>query len=48
MPAGCRFRSRCTHAVAGCEQSQPMIEIESDRTARCWRAPELVLPGAVN
>jgi peptide/nickel transport system ATP-binding protein len=48
MPAGCRFRSRCTHAVAGCEQSQPMVEIDSGRTARCWRAPELVLPGAVN
>ncbi len=48
MPAGCRFRSRCTHAGAGCEQSQPMVEIESGRTARCWRAPELVLPGAVN
>ncbi|MDR6661662.1 peptide/nickel transport system ATP-binding protein [Tardiphaga robiniae] len=48
MPAGCRFRSRCTHAVAGCERSQPMIEIKSGRTARCWRAPELVLPGAVN
>jgi peptide/nickel transport system ATP-binding protein len=48
MPAGCRFRARCSHAVAGCEQKQPMVESGNGRAARCWRAPELVLPGAVN
>jgi peptide/nickel transport system ATP-binding protein len=48
MPAGCRFRSRCPHAVAGCEQEQPLIDIADGRKARCWRAPDLELPGAVN
>jgi peptide/nickel transport system ATP-binding protein len=48
MPAGCRFRSRCTHAVAGCEQDQPMVELDGGRTARCWRALDFDLPGAVN
>jgi peptide/nickel transport system ATP-binding protein len=36
------------HAADGCEREQPMIEVEPDRTARCWRAPDLTLPGAVN
>ncbi len=48
MPAGCRFRARCTHAAAGCEREQAMIETSAQRAARCWRAPELELPGAVN
>jgi peptide/nickel transport system ATP-binding protein len=48
MPAGCRFRPRCQHAANGCEKEQPMVEVESRRAARCWRAPELALPGAVN
>jgi len=48
MPAGCRFRARCNHAVAGCESEQPMVETDPGCAARCWRAPELELPGAVN
>lgn len=48
MPAGCRFRPRCSHAAAGCEHEQPMIDVEPGRGARCWRSPDLVLPGAVN
>ena len=48
MPPGCRFRSRCPHAIAGCEQEQLLLEIDEGRAARCWRAPELQLPGAVN
>jgi peptide/nickel transport system ATP-binding protein len=48
MPAGCRFRSRCPHAMAGCEQEQRLLNIDEGRAARCWRAPELELPGAVN
>ena len=47
MPAGCRFRARCPHAIAGCEQEQTLLEVSPDHLARCWRAPELVLPGAV-
>jgi peptide/nickel transport system ATP-binding protein len=48
MPAGCRFRSRCPHAIAGCEQEQPILVVDDGCAARCWRAPELELPGAVN
>ncbi|ABD04945.1 Oligopeptide/dipeptide ABC transporter, ATP-binding protein-like [Rhodopseudomonas palustris HaA2] len=48
MPAGCRFRSRCAHAAPGCEQDQRMIAIEAGHAARCRRAPDLALPGAVN
>ena len=48
MPPGCRFRSRCPHAIAGCEQEQLLLEIDEGRAARCWRAHELELPGAVN
>lgn len=47
MPDGCRFRARCTHAITGCERPQPLVEVEPQRWARCWRAPDLVLPGAV-
>ena len=47
MPQGCRFRSRCPHATAGCEQEQTLREVSPRHTARCWRAPDLVLPGAV-
>ncbi|MDB5657284.1 MAG: oligopeptide/dipeptide transporter, ATPase subunit [Tardiphaga sp.] len=48
MPAGCRFRSRCPHAVAGCEQEQPLLDIPDSHAARCWRASDLDLRGAVN
>ncbi len=47
MPAGCRFQARCPHAADGCEQSQPLRELDADRLARCWRGAELTLPGAV-
>ncbi|WP_420135279.1 ABC transporter ATP-binding protein [Rhodopseudomonas sp.] len=48
MPAGCRFRSRCAYAAPGCEQEQRMVALDPSHAARCWRAPELILPGAVN
>jgi peptide/nickel transport system ATP-binding protein len=48
MPAGCRFRARCVYAVQGCEREQTMVEIEAGRSARCWRSPDLLLPGAVD
>ena len=47
MPEGCRFRPRCTHAAAGCEQRQVMTNGADERNVRCHRAPDLVLPGAV-
>ncbi|ASK36264.1 ABC transporter ATP-binding protein [Alloalcanivorax mobilis] len=48
MPAGCRFQARCPHAIDGCEQPQPLLEIHGARLARCWRTDQLQLPGAVN
>ncbi|GGC48275.1 ABC transporter ATP-binding protein [Chelatococcus reniformis] len=48
MPAGCRFRSRCPQAMDGCERPQPLLPVAPERVARCWRAPELTLPGAVS
>jgi peptide/nickel transport system ATP-binding protein len=47
MPEGCRFRPRCTHAQDACAQRQPLKVTGTDRAVRCWRAPELALPGAV-
>ena len=47
MPAGCRFRARCTHAADGCEAPQPLRSAHG-RSVRCSRADELQLPGAVN
>ena len=48
MPAGCRFRARCSYAIAGCEEEQVLQEVSPDHRARCWRAPDLVLQGAVH
>ena len=47
MPAGCRFRSRCGLAGPGCEAPQALERVEEGRLARCHRAPDLDLPGAV-
>ena len=46
MPAGCRFRTRCAHAIAGCEAEQPLRDVGGGRRVRCWRYDELALPGA--
>ncbi len=48
MPAGCRFAPRCSYAVAGCETRQPLVDLGPHHVARCWRATEISLPGAVN
>lgn len=47
MPAGCRFRDRCAHAVADCQRRQVLEASEPMRSARCHRQHELELPGAV-
>ena len=47
MPAGCRFMARCPHALPPCSEAQTMTQIEPGRLARCMRAVELSLPGAV-
>jgi peptide/nickel transport system ATP-binding protein len=48
MPAGCRFQPRCLHALDKCEAHQPMLELTPSHDARCCRAREISLPGAVN
>jgi peptide/nickel transport system ATP-binding protein/oligopeptide transport system ATP-binding protein len=39
LPAGCRFRERCSIALEGCDEPQDLVSLGSDdRSARCWRA----------
>ncbi len=39
LPAGCRFRERCSIASDGCDEPQDLVSLGSDdRSARCWRA----------
>ncbi|SES90201.1 peptide/nickel transport system ATP-binding protein [Marinobacter segnicrescens] len=47
MPEGCRFQARCPHASEGCERYQTMTEIDRQRHARCHKATQLKLEGAV-
>jgi peptide/nickel transport system ATP-binding protein len=50
MPAGCRYRARCSHAQAQCSAEQallPQLDDSGPHAARCMRAAELALPGAV-
>ena len=47
MPAGCRFRPRCTHGLAECEATQELLDVSAGRRARCIRQAELTLPGAI-
>jgi peptide/nickel transport system ATP-binding protein len=46
MPAGCRFRPRCAHGIAGCDAEQPLQQ-HGSHAVRCWRAETLELQGAV-
>lgn len=45
MPSGCRFESRCLHAVAGCGTPQTLREV-GDGRVRCHRGHELKLATA--
>lgn len=47
MPDGCRFRTRCSHAIAGCEAEQELLDAGDGRKVRCWRFRDLELPGAL-
>lgn len=45
-PEGCRFRERCSDAIDGCENPQPLVELGAeDRAVRCQRAREGVRAG---
>jgi len=40
-PEGCRFRTRCEHAIEGCEKAQVLRTIDDAHSVRCWRAEAL-------
>jgi len=44
MPAGCRFRPRCSHATKACESEQALQDAGGGRRVRCVRFRELELP----
>ena len=45
-PEGCRFRERCSDAIDGCEDPQPLVELGGeDRAVRCQRVREGVRAG---
>ncbi|MDA8247897.1 MAG: ABC transporter ATP-binding protein [Rhodospirillales bacterium] len=48
MPKGCRFQPRCSHALDGCAEPQSLTRLSPSHRARCGRAREIALPGAVN
>jgi peptide/nickel transport system ATP-binding protein/oligopeptide transport system ATP-binding protein len=36
IPAGCRFRTRCSYATGKCEESSPpMVEVDKDHWIEC-------------
>jgi oligopeptide/dipeptide ABC transporter ATP-binding protein len=40
FPAGCRFHPRCPFAIEKCRQEiPPLLPIEENHFAACWRAP---------
>ena len=43
--SGCRFEQRCSYALDPCARAQQLMPM-SDRQVRCWRSPDLALPGA--
>jgi oligopeptide/dipeptide ABC transporter ATP-binding protein len=36
--AGCRFRPRCPHRFAKCEESPPLFAVGASHASRCWLA----------
>jgi oligopeptide/dipeptide ABC transporter ATP-binding protein len=36
LPSGCRFRDRCDHAHARCDEPPPLVQLDGGRSARCW------------
>lgn len=47
FPRGCRFGPRCEHSEPGCDEPQELVPAGFGRFARCIRADDLDLPGAV-
>ena len=40
LPAGCRFRNRCTEAMEKCKEPPPVYRSDDGRTCRCFLAAE--------
>jgi oligopeptide/dipeptide ABC transporter ATP-binding protein len=36
MPPGCKFQPRCPFAWEACETEPELIQLDEDRTSRCW------------
>jgi hypothetical protein len=44
---GCSFASRCPFALEKChEERPPLVAVESDHLAECWRAEEVFAHGS--
>ena len=48
-PPGCRFHTRCPHAIAACSQERPALRTDDrGRSVACLRADELSLTGTAD
>jgi len=45
LPTGCRFRPRCSHAFACCEQAPPLFQAAPGHFSRCWLCEAAARPG---
>src|SRR5690606_26910782 len=44
-PAGCRFHTRCTHAIQTCGEIRPELEGQGERLVACHLSSKLQLTG---
>ncbi|MHC1751420.1 ABC transporter ATP-binding protein [Humidesulfovibrio sp.] len=45
LPPGCRFRPRCPHAFARCEEAPPLFQAAPGHFSRCWLREAAARPG---
>ena len=39
-PEGCGFRARCPFQIADCDKTPPLVAVQADHRAACWRYKE--------